>query len=101
MAGNLAFVLYACQSEGNVTANDYAVKLFVNERDIVIPRCGQKICAYEQVKESYKTKYQPCDKKALCYYTDITAGAASLHCQLFMIILTIFFPRYISIGFII
>ena len=95
MAANLAFVLYACPGE-NSSENKYAVKLLVNEKDTVIPKCGQTLCAYDAVKEAYQQKYMPCNKEALCQYPRTTTGSADLHCQLSMILMATLFSLILS-----
>ena len=91
LGANLAFVLYACPGVENSATNTYAVKLLVNEQEIVIPKCGKTMCAYHEVKEAYKSSYEDCNKDALCQYPRPTTGSSLVHSQLYLILLAAIF----------
>ena len=91
LAANLAFVLYACPGVKKSATNTYAVKLLVNEQEIVIPKCGKTVCAYNDVKEAYKSSYEDCNKDALCRYPRPTGSSSFVHSQLYLILIAAFF----------
>ena len=64
-AANVVFVLFDCRTE---EASDYhedftEVQLYVNERLMKIPGCGEEVCTLTRMKEAYS---KPCNFQELC-----------------------------------
>ena len=87
MSANVALVLYACPGANGGT-HSYIAKLLMNEESIKFPLCNNTVCAYEELKDVYRSKFEPCNKDALCKYPRVS-GSVGLGYNLYMILATL------------
>jgi len=64
-AGNIALVLYRCNEEnsGNFT---FKVKLLQNERELIIPGCGELYCPLSKFRQVYNDSLNNCSTNTQC-----------------------------------
>lgn len=59
-SANFGVGLYKCDG-----VQDYVVKMFVNEEEVVIPACTSTICTYTEMKQYYNSRIG-CDFDGIC-----------------------------------
>ena len=71
MATNAAFVLHHCGGSG---ADNYVVKMYVNEIDTAIPECGGNPCPLSNITSMFGEYIKACDIKDICSLDTSTAA---------------------------
>ena len=67
-SANLALILYECKdyTEGGDFIDDFVLRMYVNEKPIVIPACDGLVCKFSDVKEEYLHHLDNCDWNEVC-----------------------------------
>ncbi|XP_063431464.1 multiple inositol polyphosphate phosphatase 1-like [Mytilus trossulus] len=68
---HIAFILYNCGGSG---PENYMLKMFVNGKPMVIPKCGSDTCQYLDVKSKYADFIKHCQWKHICSVTKPVVG---------------------------
>ena len=70
-SANIALVLYDCNNGlGSQTSpaseDNFVLRVFVNEQDVIIPACNDYVCRYQDVRDSYKHHVDHCNFESSC-----------------------------------
>ncbi|CAC5425900.1 MINPP1 [Mytilus coruscus] len=68
---HVAFILYNCGGSG---PENYMLKMFVNGKPMVIPKCGSDTCQYLDVKRKYGDLIEHCQWRQICSVTKPVVG---------------------------
>ena len=68
---HIAFILYNCGGSG---PENYMLKMFVNGKPMVTPKCGSDTCQYLDVKSKYADLIKHCQWKHICSVTKPVVG---------------------------
>ena len=67
MSGNIALVLYECNSTENAGNQEHKVQLLVNEKLVSLPCChGNTTCALDEFVSCFEETVKSCDFDAMC-----------------------------------
>lgn len=62
-SANIAFILYNC---GGNEAENYLLKMMVNNQPVTIPGCDSDFCPYLKVRSIYRNYIENCKWRELC-----------------------------------
>ncbi|CAC5377474.1 MINPP1 [Mytilus coruscus] len=62
-SANIAFILYKCGGSG---AENYLLKMMVNNQPVTIPGCDSDFCPYLKVRGIYRSYIENCKWRELC-----------------------------------
>ena len=72
-AGNLGFIVYACDSTVNLDSTnatlrdrEFYVRMFVNDAPTTIPGCSSDPCLYTTVRTMFEDHIDNCEIQAIC-----------------------------------
>ncbi|KAK3089876.1 hypothetical protein FSP39_007278 [Pinctada imbricata] len=75
MSANVAFVLYICDSNDE---DDYAVRVIVNDADVIVPGCGSTVCEYRKLINQIQTISKSCDYDKFCEIDTSSSSTISI-----------------------
>lgn len=72
MAANIMFVVYKCDINTDITTTNnvhgYYLKVFVNEKAVVLPPCQNEACPVSMVVNHYSDLVEHCNFKKRCSF---------------------------------
>ena len=73
-SANIALILYDCNNgvgsqSSEPSSEKFVLRVYVNEQPQMIPACGDYVCRYIDVRDSYEHHVDHCDFQSSCSLT--------------------------------